>query len=109
MSERYTAEEFAACYSLRGYGRKMDALKWLEESGMRAADESDFQRCYHALNEAVIRPRSSRYIALGADGWNPVDPEHLPNRPGTSYGAIMRRARRDLDALERASKRKMEE
>ena len=37
MSDTYTAEEFAACYSMRGYGRRKDALKWLEESGRRAA------------------------------------------------------------------------
>lgn len=106
MTERYSAQEFAACYSLRGYGRKKAALKWLEENGMDIAEESDFERCYYALNQPVIWPRSSRYIALGSDGWNPIDPKNLPNSRGESYNAMMRRAQREMDALERTVKEK---
>lgn len=108
MSDTYTAEEFAACYSLRGYGRKKDALKWLEESGRTAAEEADFERCYHALNQPVMYPRSSKYIALGSDGWNPSAPGNLPNSRGESFGAMMRRAQLDIDQLERAVRKRLE-
>ena len=105
MSDTYTAEEFAACYSMRGYGRRKDALKWLEESGRRAAEEADFERCYHALNQPAMYPRSSKYIALGSDGWNPSAPGNLPNSQGESFNAMMRRAQRELDALEKHAKK----
>lgn len=106
MSEIYTAEEFAASFSLRGYGRKKAALKWLEENGMDTAEEADFERCYHALNQPVIWPRNGRYIALGSNGWNPIDPENLPNSRGETYNAMMCRAQREIDRLERAAKKR---
>lgn len=106
MSEIYTAGEFADCYWLRGYGRKKDALKWLEENGMETAEEADFERCYHAMNQPVIWPRNGRYIALGSNGWNPIDHENLPNSRGETYNAMMRRAQRDIDNLERAARKR---
>lgn len=109
MSDVYTAEEFAACYSLRGYGRKKDALNWLEENGRTAAEEADFEKCWHALNRPVIYPRQSRYIALGADGWNPSAPGNQPNSRGESFNAMMRRAQRELDKLKKTAKKTPEE
>lgn len=102
VSERYTAQEFAECYALRGYGRKRDALNWLAERGMDTATEDDFQRCYDYTNKQVIWPRNSRYIALGSDGWNPSAPQHQPNSRGESFSAMMRRAQQDLDRAEKA-------
>lgn len=108
MSDTYTAEEFATGYSLRGYGRRKDALRWLEENGMSAAEEADFERCYHALNQPVMYPRDSKYIALGSDGWNPSAPGNTPNSQGESFNAMMRRAQLDIDRLERAAKKRLE-
>lgn len=108
MTDRYTAEEFAKLFSLRGYGKKRDALKWLEENGMTEAEEADFEKCYHALNRPVMYPRQGKYIALGSDGWNPSAPGNLPNSRGDSFNAMMRRAQLDIERLERAVKKRME-
>lgn len=110
MSDVYTAEEFAACYSLRGYGRKKDALKWLEKSRMEAAEEADFEKCYHALNQPVMYPhRAGKYTALGADGWNPSAPGNQPNSRGESFNTMIRRAQWEIDRLEHAAKKRTED
>ena len=108
MSDTYTAEEFAACYSLRGYGSKKDARQWMQENGMREAEESDFEKCYHALHQPVMYPRQGKYIALGSDGWNPSAPGNQPNSRGKSFNAMMRRAQREIDRLEHAAKKRTE-
>ena len=51
----YTPEEFANCYVLRGYGKKKAALKWCNENNRSILGEGDFELCYHALNQPVIR------------------------------------------------------
>ena len=94
----YSLDEFALCYSLRGYGRKKDAMKWLEEHSMAAAIEADFERCYHAINAPKI---TSRRIGLWCDGQNPSDPQHAPNSRGKSFNAQMMQAQREIDATER--------
>ena len=106
MNDTYTPDEFARCYSLRGYGRKKDAMKWLEEHGMAAATEADFERCYHDLNEPKI---TSRRIGLWCDGQNPSDPQHAPNSSGKSYNAQMMRAQWEIDSTEKWIRKKMEQ
>lgn len=108
MSDTYTAEEFAACYALRGYGRRKEAAQWLADNGMTAAEEPDFERCWRAQNPETIQAHRSRYIAMGADGFNPCDPQHQPNSSGEGYATLMRRAQNSADAADRAAKRRME-
>lgn len=105
MNDTYTLEEFARCYSLRGYGRKKDALAWMQAQGMEAATEADFERCYHDIN---IEPIKSRRIGLWSDGRNPCDPAHVKNSCGKSYNAQMMQAQREIDATERWVKKRME-
>ena len=105
MNYTYTPEEFARCYSLRGYGRKKDALAWMQAQGMEAATEADFERCYHDIN---IEPIKSRRIGLWSDGRNPCDPAHVKNSCGKSYNAQMMQAQREIDATERWVKKRME-
>ena len=102
MNDAYTRESFAASFSLRGYGKKKAALEWLESNGIESPVEADFERCWRDLEYSVIRPHRSTYTALFADGQNPVDPAHIPNSYGESFAAMMRRATKELDALERA-------
>ena len=106
MSDTYTLDEFANSFSRRGYGRKKDAMKWLEEQGMAAATEDDFERCYHDLNEPKI---TSRRIGLWCDGQNPSDPQHAPNSSGKSYNAQMMQAQREIEATERWVKKMKED
>lgn len=109
MTEIYSAEEFANCYSLRGYGKKKDALKWLERQEMQEATESDFQRCYHDLSDRMIRAHSTKFIAMRCDGQNISAPQNQPNSHGATFAAQMRQAQREIDATERWIRRKMEE
>lgn len=108
MEDTYTADDFAVCYGLRGYGRKKDALKWLDENGMEMAHESDFERCYYDLQERRIKPHGRKYIAMRADGTNQSAPQNQPNSKGKSYNALMRDAQREIDATERWVKKRME-
>lgn len=105
MNDTYTPDEFAKCYSLRGYGRKKDALAWMQVQCMEAATEADFERCYHDIN---IEPIKSRRIGLWSDGRNPCDPAHVKNSCGKSYNAQMMQAQREIDATERWVKKRME-
>lgn len=108
MQESYTADEFAACYGLRGYGRKKDALKWLNENGMETAAEADFEKCYHDLEARRVQPHGNRCIAMRIDGVNPSAPQHQPNSRGSSYSAQMMQAQREIDATERWIRRRKE-
>lgn len=104
----YTPEDFAHCVSLRGYGKRKDALEWCRENGIEAPTEDDFEACYRDLNKPVIQRRNSPYIALNIDGSNPVATQNVANSYGASYNAQMRRELRELDKLERALKRRAE-
>ena len=104
----YTPEDFARCVSLRGYGKRKDALKWCEDNGITEAQEDDFERCFRDLEKPVIQRHSSPYIALNIDGSNPVAAGNVCNSYGASYNAQMRRELRELDKLERALKRRAE-
>ena len=106
MIDTYTPDEFARCYSLRGYGRKGEAAEWMLERRMELATEADFERCYHELNAPKI---ASRRIGLWCDGQNPSDPQHAPNSSGKSYNAEMMRAQREIDSTERWIRKKMEQ
>ena len=101
MQEIYTADEFAACYGLRGYGRKKDALKWLKENGIETAVEADFEKCYHELEARQITARGRKWIAMRIDGTNQSAPQHMGNSRGKSYNAQMMQAQREIDATER--------
>ena len=68
MNYTYTPEEFARCYSLRGYGRKKDALAWMQVQCMDAANDTDFERCFHDLNQEQITARGCKWIAMRIDG-----------------------------------------
>ena len=105
MIDTYTPEEFAKSFSLRGYGHRKDASKWLEAHGIAAATEADFERCYHDLNAPKI---ASRRSVLWGDGQNPSDPQHTPNSSGKSYNAQMMQAQRAIDSTERWIRKKME-
>lgn len=109
MTDIYSPEEFALCFSLRGYGRKKEALKWLEDQGMTEAGEEDFERCYHALNVEMILPHARPFVALRRDGQNYSAPQHQPNSRGDSFAKQMLREQRYSDALDRAIRRRMEE
>lgn len=60
MNDTYTPDEFAKCYSLRGYGRKKDALAWMQAQGMEIATEAEFERCFHDLNQEQITARGRK-------------------------------------------------
>lgn len=109
MTDTYSPEEFALCFSLRGYGRKKDALKWLQDQGMNEAEETDFERCYHDLSEEKIRPHRNPFTALWRDGQNFSAPQHQPNSRGDSFAKQMLRELRSTDALDRAIRRRMED
>ncbi len=101
MQERYTAEEFARCYGLRGYGSRKDALKWLKAQGMETAQEADFERCYHELNDCRVVAHGRKWTAMRIDGTNQSAPQHMGNSKGKSYNAQMMQAQREIDATER--------
>ena len=108
MQESYTTDEFAACYGMRGYGRKKDALKWLRGNGMETAAEADFEKCYHELEARRVQPHGSRCIAMRVDGVNPSAPQYQPNSNGKSYNAQMMQAQREIDAVDRWAKKRKE-
>lgn len=97
----YTPEEFARCYSLRGYGRKKDALAWMQSQGMEEATDADFERCFHDLNQEQITARGRKWIAMRIDGTNQSAPQNMGNSRGKSYNAQMMQAQREIDATER--------
>ena len=105
MNDTYTPDEFARCYSLRGYGRKKDALAWMQTQGIEEATDADFERCYHDLN---VQPITSRRIGLWCDGTNQSAPQNMGNSRGKSYNAQMMQAQREIDATERWVKKRKE-
>ena len=100
MNDTYTPEEFAKCYSLRGYGRKKDALAWMQTQGIEEASEADFERCFHDLNQEKITARGRKWIAMRIDGTNQSAPQYMANSRGKSYNAQMMQAQREIDATE---------
>lgn len=109
MSDTYTPEEFAKCYSLRGYGRKKDALAWMQVQCMEEATEADFERCFHDLNQEQITARSRKWIAMRIDGTNQSAPQNMGNSRGKSYNAQMMQAQREIDATERWIRKRTEQ
>ena len=103
----YSREEFAACYSLRGYGRKKDALAWLGDR--EEACEDDFEKCYHETRQADYRrPRHG----LASDGQNMDSASRMGNSRGRSFNSEIRREIKINDAFERGyfkKQRMMEE
>lgn len=57
MADTYTREEFARSCKLRGYCSEKRALAWLREQGIETAVESDFVKCYYAVNAERISAR----------------------------------------------------
>lgn len=57
--DTYTAEEFADCYWKRGYGKKRHALEWIDRTGVTVLTESDFERCYHEMQNEMILPHNT--------------------------------------------------
>lgn len=108
MTDTYTPEEFAASYSVRGYGRKKIALGWAQEHGLEILSEADFQRCYQDTDVTVIRPHRSKYIAMHEDGQNPSAPQNMPNSHGESFARLMAREQLALDRADRAHRERME-
>lgn len=108
MNDTYTPDEFARCYSLRGYGRKKDALAWMQTQGMEEASDADFERCFHDLNQEQITARGRKWIAMRIDGTNQSAPQNMGNSRGKSYNAQMMQAQREIDATERWVKKMKE-
>ena len=104
MNDTYTRTEFAASYSMRGYGRKKDALKWLDENGIEIAHESAFEKCYHDLHRERIAARGRKWLAMMCDGQNTSAPSNMGNSRGKSFNALMMDAQREIDAADRAAK-----
>lgn len=102
--DNYSREEFAECYSLRGYGRKKDALAWLGDR--EEATEEDFMRCYHDMD----KPKYWEHPApgLAADGQNMDSAEKMGNSRGQTFSAMMRREITINDAFERGYRKKMQ-
>ena len=103
MNDFYNAEEFAKCVSLRGYGRKKDAIKWLEEQKKDYAFEDDFQQCYYDLNPQYI---GNNHAHLWADGQNGSAPENMSNSCGRRFNAEMSRKQKLNDATDKRIKKK---
>lgn len=99
VPDTYTVEEFADCYWKRGYGKKRHALEWIERTGATVLTESDFERCYHEMQNEMILPHNRRYIAMRCDGSNPSAPHNQPNSSGENP---LNTVRRELDATKRA-------
>ena len=57
MADTYTREKFARSCKLRGYCSEKRALAWLKEQGIETAVESDFVKCYYAVNAERISAR----------------------------------------------------
>ena len=109
MNDTYTREEFAESYSVRGYGRKKDALKWLDENGIEIAHESAFEKCYHDLHREQITARGRKWPAMTYDGQNMSAPSNMGNSCGKSFNAQMIQAQREIDATERWVKKMKED
>ena len=109
MNDTYTLEEFARCYSLRGYGRKKYALAWMQALGMEEATEADFERCFHDLNQEQITARGRKWIAMRIDGTNQSAPQNMGNSRGKSYNAQMMQAQREIDATDRWIRKRTEQ
>lgn len=105
----YTSEEFAVCFSLRGYGRKKDALKWCEEKGITAPAEDDFERCWRDISRPMILPHRRKYIAMRCDGQNISAAANVPNSAGPSFASQMAYEMRATERLDEAIRRRMEE
>ena len=104
MNDTYTRKEFAESYSMRGYGRKKDALKWLDENGIEIAHESAFEKCYHDLHREQITARRRKWLAMTYDGQNMPATSNMGNSCGKSFNALMMEAQREIDAADRAAK-----
>lgn len=108
MNDTYTRTEFAESYSMRGYGRKEDALKWLDENGIEIAHESEFEKCYHEIYKEPITAHRRKWIAMGIDGQNMSAPQAIKNSSGKTFNAQMRDAQRYFFRSERAAKNRSE-
>lgn len=64
MDTPYTPEDFARCFSLRGYGKRKDALKWCETHGVNAPTEEDFERCWRDLQKQPIRSHGLMHVSI---------------------------------------------
>jgi hypothetical protein len=105
----YTPEDFARCFSLRGYGKRKDALKWCEENSVDAPTEEDFERCYHDLSKPVVRRHGGPYVAMYGDGQNPVSAGNAPNSSGLSFAAQMAIEQREADRQDERLRRRFAE
>ena len=94
--DKYSREEFAACYSLRGYGKKKDALGWLGDR--EEAYEDDFEKCYHETRKSYGR---RPHTGLASDGQNMDSASRMGNSRGPSFNSQMRREIKINDAFER--------
>ena len=83
MNDRYTPEEFATAYSLRGYGKKAKALEWMKSQGIAYATESTFEKCYYDLRNRKVIKHRVKGAAMTIDCQNMSAPEHMK---GGSYG-----------------------
>lgn len=104
-SDTYTAEEFANCFWQRGYGKKKQAVKWLEDNGVTTPTEDDFERCYRDVQAEMILPRNRRYIAMRCDGVNYSEPQYQPNSDKESWARVMRRELAATERMDAAYKR----
>lgn len=100
--DKYSREEFAECYALRGYGRKKDALAWLGDR--EEAREEDFERCWRDTK----RPEYRRSIpGFASDGQNLDSAAHMGNSRGKSFNAEMAREIAVNDSCERGWRKRM--
>lgn len=105
MTGTYTPEEFARCFSVRGYGRMQDALSWLQEHGKEVATEEDFIPCYRAFDKEFIKPHDCR--SHFSDGQNGSSPQRMKNSKGYSYNATMRYEQAINDAYDKYMRKKL--
>ena len=105
----YTPEEFAHSFSLRGYGRKKDALKWCEDNGITAPAEDDFERCWRDISRPMILPHHRKYIAMRCDGQNISAAANVPNSAGPSFASQMACEMRATARLDEAIRRRAAE
>lgn len=101
--DKYTRQEFAECFALRGYGSKKTALAWLGDR--QEAHEADFEQCYRDTQKHQIRPI---HYGVGADGQNLSDPQHMGNSRGQAASHIIRREIAINEAWERGWRKHQE-
>lgn len=77
QNDLYTPEEFATAYSLRGYGKKAEALEWMKSQGIAYATESTFEKCYYDLRSRKVIKHRVKGVAMTIDGLNMSAPEHM--------------------------------